>query len=100
MRAADTGGRRTYRVYRYKRGEPGWRFDMFDVPITRTVLEGLRWIQLHLDRTLAVRPSGTAGSCGPCGFRVTGREALACVTPADALGATIPVEPLANIPVL
>jgi succinate dehydrogenase / fumarate reductase iron-sulfur subunit len=31
---------------------------------------------------------------------VNGREALGCVTPVDDLGATITVEPLANIPVL
>ncbi|HET7309127.1 MAG TPA: 2Fe-2S iron-sulfur cluster-binding protein [Actinomycetota bacterium] len=100
MTAADAGGRRTYRVYRYKRGEPGWRFDMFDVPLTRTVLEGLRWIQLHIDRTLAIRHSCMHASCGTCGVQVNGREALACVTPVDDLGATITVEPLANIPVL
>jgi succinate dehydrogenase / fumarate reductase iron-sulfur subunit len=33
-------------------------------------------------------------------MQVNGREALACVTPADPLGSTITVEPLANIPVL
>jgi succinate dehydrogenase / fumarate reductase iron-sulfur subunit len=33
-------------------------------------------------------------------MQVNGREVLACVTPADTLGSTITVEPLANIPVL
>jgi succinate dehydrogenase iron-sulfur subunit len=96
-RSAET---RTFRVYRYKRGEPGWRFDLFDVPVTRTVLEALRWIQLHQDRTLAIRHSCLHASCGTCGLQVNGREVLACVTPVDDLGATITVEPLANIPVL
>jgi len=91
---------RTFRVYRYKRGDPGWRFDRFDVPVTRTVLEALRWIQLHLDQTLAIRHSCLHASCGTCGLQVNGREVLACVTPVQDLGATITVEPLANIPVL
>ena len=93
---------RRFRVYRYKRGDPGWRFDLFDVPVTgrMTVLEALRWAQLHLDRTLALRHSCLHASCGTCGVQVDGREVLACVTPVDELGATITVEPLANIPVL
>ena len=50
---------RTFRVYRYKRGDPGWRFDGFEVPVDArtTVLEALRWIQLHRDGTLALRHS-------------------------------------------
>ena len=93
---------RTFRVYRYKRGDPGWRFDGFEVPVgaRATVLEALRWIQLHRDRTLALRHSCLHASCGTCGMQVNGREVLACVTPADTLGSTITVEPLANIPVL
>ncbi len=82
---------RTFRVYRYKRGDPGWRFDPFEVPVgpRTTVLDALRWIQLHRH-----------ASCGTCGMQVNGREVLACVTLADPLGSTITVEPLANIPVL
>lgn len=93
---------RTFRVYRYKRGDPGWRFDGFEVPVgaRTTVLEALRWIQLHRDRTLALRHSCLHASCGTCGMQVNGREVLACVTLADTLGSTITVEPLANIPVL
>ena len=93
---------RTFRVYRYKRGDPGWRFDGFEVPVDArtTVLEALRWIQLHRDRTLALRHSCLHASCGTCGMQVNGREVLACVTAADTLGSTITVEPLANIPVL
>ena len=95
-------GTRRFRVYRYKRGDPGWRFDLFVVPVTSrtTVLEALRWTQLHLDRTLALRHSCLHASCGTCGVQVDGREVLACVTPVDELGATITVEPVANIPVL
>ena len=62
---------RTFRVYRYKRGDPGWRFDGFEVPVDArtTVLEALRWIQLHRDRTLALRHSCLHASCGTCGCR-------------------------------
>jgi succinate dehydrogenase / fumarate reductase iron-sulfur subunit len=93
---------RRFRVYRYKRGDPEWRFEVFEVPVEprTTVLEALRWIQLHRDRTLALRHSCLHASCGTCGMQVNGREALACVTPVDTLGTTITVEPLANIPVL
>jgi succinate dehydrogenase/fumarate reductase iron-sulfur protein len=95
-------GTRRFRVYRYKRGDPGWRFDLFVVPVRSgtTVLEALRWVQRHLDGTLALRHSCLHASCGTCGVQVNGREALGCVTPVDDLGATITVEPLANIPVL
>jgi succinate dehydrogenase / fumarate reductase, iron-sulfur subunit len=101
MTTSTTESRR-FRVYRYKRGAPGWRFDVFDVPTTprMTVLEALRWIQLHLDRTLALRHSCFHASCGTCGVQVNGRESLGCVTPVADLGTTITVEPLANIPVL
>jgi succinate dehydrogenase / fumarate reductase iron-sulfur subunit len=95
-------GTRRFRVYRYKRGDPGWRFDLFVVPVGSgtTVLEALRWVQRHLDGSLALRHSCLHASCGTCGVQVNGREALGCVTPVDDLGATITVEPLANIPVL
>ena len=93
---------RTFRVYRYKRGDPRWRFDPFEVPVgpRTTVLDALRWIQLHRDGTLALRHSCFHASCGTCGMQVNGREVLACVTLADPLGSTITVEPLANIPVV
>ncbi len=34
---------RRFRVYRYKRGDPGWRFDPFEVPVglRTTVLDAL-----------------------------------------------------------
>ncbi len=66
-----------------------------------TVLEGLRWIQIHDDPTLSIRHSCFHASCGTCGVRVNGRESLACVTRLGDLGdGTIQVEPMANIPVL
>ena len=66
-----------------------------------TVLEALRWIKLHRDRTLALRHSCLHASCGTCGMQ---RERPRGPRVRDARrhprfdDAT--VEPLANIPVL
>jgi len=93
---------RRLRVFRFKRGDERPHYETFDVPtIARTtVLDALRWIQIHRDRTLALRHSCLHASCGTCGIRVNGREALACVTPVRDLGREIMVEPIANLPVL
>lgn len=93
---------RRFRVFRSKRDDTGSRFDSFDVPVgpRTTVLEALRWIQVHEDRSLALRHSCFHASCGTCGVMVNGREVLGCVTMVHDLGQTITVEPLANIPVL
>ena len=101
-RGGSSAASRRFRIYRFKRGNPGWRFDAFEAPVgpRTTVLDALRWIQLHRDRTLALRHSCFHASCGTCGMQVNGREVLACVTPVDSLGSTVTVEPLANIPVL
>lgn len=93
---------RRFRVFRFKRGDERPHHETFDVPVTAhtTVLEALRWIQLNRDRTLALRHSCLHASCGTCGLRVNGREALACVTAVHDLGREITVDPIANIPVL
>jgi succinate dehydrogenase / fumarate reductase iron-sulfur subunit len=91
-----------FRVFRYKREDGVSRYDTFDVPVgpRTTVLEALRWVQVHQDRTLALRHSCFHASCGTCGVMVNGREVLGCVTMVHDLGETITVEPVANIPVL
>ena len=93
---------RRFRVFRSKRDDAKPRYDSFDVPVgpRTTVLEALRWIQVHEDRTLALRHSCFHASCGTCGVTVNGREVLGCVTMVHDLGQTITVEPLANIPIL
>ncbi len=94
---------RRLRVYRHKPGVSGPRFDTFDVPAEAgtTVLDALLWIRRHRDPSLMVRHSCLHASCGTCGVRIEGREALACVTSLDELGADdIRVEPLANLPVV
>lgn len=100
----DVTGTRTFRVFRWKRGgAEDSRIETYEsVPIgpRTTVLEALRWIQLHLDRSLILRHSCFHASCGTCGLRVNGREVLGCVTSAHDLGSVITVEPIANVPVL
>jgi succinate dehydrogenase iron-sulfur subunit len=91
---------RRFRVHRYRREDGPSHVDEFDVPADQaaTVLEGLRWIEVHADRSIVIRHSCFHASCGTCGVRVNGREGLACVT--SVTTDTITVEPLANIPVL
>jgi succinate dehydrogenase / fumarate reductase iron-sulfur subunit len=91
---------RRFRVHRYRREDGPAHVDEFDVPADEapTVLAGLRWVEVHADRSLVIRHSCFHASCGTCGVRVNGREGLACVTPVTT--DTVTVEPLANIPVL
>ncbi len=93
---------RRLKVYRYKRDGTPEHFDEFDVPVEphTTILDALRWIQLHRDPSLMMRHSCMHASCGTCGVQVDGREQLACVCSAADLGDEITVEPLANFPVL
>jgi succinate dehydrogenase iron-sulfur subunit len=93
---------RRFRVYRYKRGNGPERFDEFEVPVgpNTTVLDALRWIQLHRDPSLTLRHSCLHASCGTCGMQVDGREELACVCSLQDHGAQVTVEPLANLPIL
>jgi succinate dehydrogenase/fumarate reductase iron-sulfur protein len=96
--------RETYhlRVHRSERGdgEGEGHFDEFDVPVGagQTVLDALRWIQLHHDPSLSLRHSCFHASCGTCGMRINGQEQLACVCELADLGDEICVEPLANLP--
>lgn len=105
--AAGAGGEgaavtRRFRVFRYKRGDRAPRYETYEVPVeTRTtVLDAMRWIQLHADGSLMLRHSCFHASCGTCGVRVNGREALMCVTRVADLPGEITVEPIANVPVL
>jgi succinate dehydrogenase / fumarate reductase iron-sulfur subunit len=94
---------RSFRVFRFTREDGPSRFDTFDVPVgpAGTVLESLRWIQIHRDPSLAIRHSCLHASCGTCGVRVNGCEVLACVTPVAGLqSGEVTVEPMANFPVL
>jgi succinate dehydrogenase / fumarate reductase iron-sulfur subunit len=54
------------------------------------------------DPSLAFRHSCHHASCGSCGMRIQGREALACITPAleAAQGGALQLEPLRNFPLI
>jgi len=93
---------RSFRVYRYKRGNGGERFDEFEVPVGphTTVLDALLWIKRHRDPSLALRHSCLHASCGTCGMLVDGREELACVCSVEDHGSEITVQPLANLSIL
>lgn len=94
---------RSFRIFRYRREDGPSRFDTFDVELgsVSTVLDALRWIKAHRDPSLAIRHSCLHASCGTCGVRVNGREALACVTRVAELDpGRVTVEPMANFPVM
>jgi len=92
------------RVYRHKPGAAAApRFEIYEVPASAgaTVLDALLWIRRHRDPGLMVRHSCLHASCGTCGMRIAGREALACVTSLAELGpGEVTVEPLANLPLV
>jgi succinate dehydrogenase/fumarate reductase iron-sulfur protein len=99
---ARTGETRHLRVYRGGDGDHDGHFDEFDVPLDEcaTLLDALRWIQLHGDASLSLRHSCLHASCGTCGVRVNGREELACVCSLAEHDDELCVEPLANLPTL
>src|SRR6185503_9030678 len=63
-------------------GEPG-RLTLYEVPFDpgQTVLDGLRWIRVHRDPSLAIRFSCiNANACKECMIRVDGKTVYACTT--------------------
>jgi succinate dehydrogenase / fumarate reductase, iron-sulfur subunit len=90
---------RRFRITRWRPGAARSRVEEFDVAVgpDTTLLDALREIRSHQDRSLTLRYSCCHASCGTCGMRANGREVLACVTPLASLGSgPIAVEPLAN----
>lgn len=70
------------KVWRGAPGEPG-RFESHEVPFEpgQTVLDGLRWIRVHKDSSLAIRFSCiNANACKECMMRVDGKTVYACTT--------------------
>jgi len=87
----------TFRIFRYRAGEPGSeRYEQSTLPVeeSTTVLDVLG--SLHrTDRTLMFRHSCHHGSCGTCACRINGREHLACLTRVlDLDSKVVTVEPL------
>ena len=81
------------------RGVPGatGRYERYEVPFERgqTVLDGLRWIRVHHDPSLAIRFSCiNANACKECMIQVDGKTVYACMT--RLVEAEMKLEPLPN----
>jgi len=82
-----------------RRGAPGEapRYERYDVPFEsgQSVLDGLRWVRVHHDPTLAVRYSCiNANACKECMMQVDGKTVYACTARLEARDMT--VDPLPN----
>ena len=61
--------------------------ESFDVPFEagQSVLDGLRWIRMHMDPTLAFRFSCiSANACKECMMRIDGKVVYACLARLEA----------------
>src|SRR6478736_4543855 len=68
------------KLWRGVPGAPG-RYEHYDVPFEagQTVLDGLRWIRVHRDPSLAIRFSCiNANACKECMIEVDGKTVYAC----------------------
>ena len=75
----------------------GGRYGRFEVPFEagQTVLDGLRWIRVHVDPSLAIRFSCiNANACKECMIQVDGKTVYACTTRLAEKEMTL--EPLPN----
>src|SRR5207302_4885596 len=75
----------------------------YQVPITEgmVVLDGIHYIQAHLDGTLACRWNCKAAKCGSCSAEVSARPRLMCKTRVDEFGARpITVRPIKVFPLI
>jgi succinate dehydrogenase/fumarate reductase-like Fe-S protein len=63
------------------------RFETYEVPFEpgQSVLDGLRWIRVHQDPTLAIRFSCiNANACKECVIELDGRPVYACTARLEA----------------
>jgi succinate dehydrogenase/fumarate reductase-like Fe-S protein len=86
-----------------RRGAPGdaLRIEAHEVPFEpgQSVLDGLRWIRIHRDPTLAIRYSCTnANTCKECLVQLDGETVYACTARLQAR--EMRVEPLPNKPLV
>ncbi len=73
------------------------RYERFEVPFEagQTVLDGLRWIRVHADPSLAIRFSCiNANACKECMIQVDGKTVYACTT--RLVDGEMKLEPLPN----
>ena len=85
------------------RGAPGssGRYEHYDVPFEQgqTVLDGVRWIRVHRDPSLAIRFSCiNANACKECMINVDGKTVYACTT--RLVEGEMTLEPLPNKPLI
>jgi len=105
VQAVDPGPppppRRVFLVSRRRSGDREPHFDDFEIEIgpDDTVLDALLRIRRTREPTLVVRHSCMHASCGTCGVRINGREALACDTKVEAISPEPPkpIDPAAPI---
>jgi succinate dehydrogenase/fumarate reductase-like Fe-S protein len=75
----------------------GGRWEIHDVPFEpgQSVLDGLRWIRIHVDPTLAIRFSCiNANACKECMIELDGRTVYACTARLEPRDMTL--GPLSN----
>ncbi len=86
----------TLRIQRGREAEtPRW--ETYQVPFERgqSVLDGVRWIRVHKDPTLAIRFSCINGNaCKECMIEVDGKTVYACTARLEAREMTL--APLSN----
>jgi succinate dehydrogenase/fumarate reductase-like Fe-S protein len=86
----------TLKIRRGAPGEPP-RYETHDVPFEpgQSVLDGLRWVRVHRDPTLAIRYSCiNANACKECMMQVDGKTVYACT--ARLAPREMTVDPLPN----
>lgn len=79
----------------------GSAYERFEVPFEagQTVLDGLRWIRVHRDPSLAIRFSCiNANACKECMIQVDGKTVYACTT--RLADGEMTLEPLPNKPLI
>lgn len=77
------------------------RWDSYDVPFEpgQSVLDGVRWIRVHHDPSLAIRYSCiNANACKECMIEVDGKTVYACTTRLEPREMVL--APLSNKPLL
>ena len=75
----------------------GGQYQRFEVPFEagQTVLDGVRWIRVHVDPSLAIRFSCiNANACKECMIQVDGKTVYACTT--RLVDGEMTLEPLPN----
>ena len=90
----------TLKVWRGSAAEAG-RFETYEVPFEpgQSVLDGLRWIRIMKDPTLAIRFSCiNANACKECIIALDGEAVYACTARLEAR--EMMLTPLSNKPVI